>query len=233
MDAMKLLVIEDDESLRLLLSEYLTVKGHKVDAAGDGITGLHLAVINDYDAVILDLTLPGIDGLEISSKLRDEAKKSMPILMLTGRGSLDDKLAGFNKGADDYLVKPFELEELLVRLMALCKRKSIEPQAPDSQLTVGTLKLDIDTMEAEREGKLVELTSTSLRLLEVLMRKSPHVVKRADLEKALWGDTPPDSSSLRTHVHYLRDALDKPFDSTMLHTVHGIGYRLTPGSNKS
>lgn len=233
MDSMKLLVIEDDESLRLLLSEYLTVKGNKVDAAGDGITGLHLAVINDYDAVILDLTLPGIDGLEICSKLRGEANKSMPILMLTGRGSLDDKLAGFSKGADDYLVKPFELEELLVRLMALCKRKSYEPQEPDSQLVVGSLKLDVDTMEAEREGKQIDLTSTSLRLLEELMRKAPHVVKRGDLEKALWGDSPPDSSSLRTHIHYLRDAIDKPFDTAMLHTVHGIGYRLTPGSSRN
>ncbi len=228
MEAMKLLVIEDDESLRLLLSEYLTSKGNQVDTAGDGITGLHLAVINDYDAVVLDLTLPGIDGLEICAKLRDEAQKSMPILMLTGRGSLDDKLAGFNKGADDYLVKPFELEELLVRLYALSKRKSAEPQSNNHLLTVGDLSLNMETMEVKRQGKLIDLTSTTLRLLEELMRKAPHVVKRADLEKALWGDNPPDSSSLRTHIHYLRDGIDKPFDHAMLHTVHGIGYRLTP-----
>ena len=120
---MKLLVIEDDESLRELLLEYLTIKGNQVDTAGDGITGLHLAIVNHYDAVILDLTLPGIDGLEVTSKLRNEANKNIPIMMLTGRGTLDDKLVGFNKGADDYLVKPFELEELLVRLQRSEERR--------------------------------------------------------------------------------------------------------------
>lgn len=232
MDAMKLLVVEDDESLRYLLSEYLTSKGNQVDAAGDGITGLHLAVINDYDAIILDLTLPGIDGLEICAKLRDEANKHMPIMMLTGRGSLDDKLAGFSKGADDYLVKPFELEELLVRLYALCKRKSAEPAPQEVELAVGDLTFNVETMETERAGQHIDLTSTTLRLLEELMRKAPHVVRHSDLEKALWGDNPPDSSSLRTHIHYLRDAIDKPFESPLLHTVHGIGYRLSPSHNK-
>ncbi len=228
MDSMKLLVIEDDESLRQLLTEYLTTKGYLVETAGDGITGLHLAVVNDYEAVILDLTLPGIDGLEITSKLRNEAGKTMPILMLTGRSSLDDKLSGFNKGADDYLVKPFALEELLVRIQSLCKRHSNTCSTINNELIVGDLSFNVETMETLREGKEIELTSTSLRLLEEFMRKAPHVVKHSDLEKALWGDKPPESSSLRTHIHYLRDAIDKPFKQTMLHTVHGIGYRLTP-----
>lgn len=228
---MKLLVIEDDESLRELLLEYLTIKGNQVDTAGDGITGLHLAIVNHYDAVILDLTLPGIDGLEVTSKLRNEANKNIPIMMLTGRGTLDDKLVGFNKGADDYLVKPFELEELLVRLQALCKRQSESPYK-NHKLSVGDLTLDTETMEVYREKQRIELTSTNLRLLEALMRKAPHVVKHTDLETSLWGNNPPDSSSLRTHVHYLRDAIDKPFDSVMLNTVHGIGYRLSPTNLK-
>ncbi len=230
MNPMKLLVIEDDESLRNMLSEYLTIKGSQVDTAGDGITGLHLAVVNDYDALIIDLTLPGIDGLEITSKLRNEAHKATPILMLTGRGTLDDKLTGFSKGADDYLVKPFELEELFVRLHALCKRQS-KSIIRQHELSVGNLTLNTETMEVYREKRRIELTSTNLRLLEVLMRKAPHVVKHAELERSLWGDNPPDSSSLRTHIHYLRDALDKPFDGAMLNTVHGIGYRLSPLSN--
>jgi len=226
MDELKILVIEDDDSLQILLAEYLLHKGCEVDISGDGVTGLHLAVVNDYDVLILDLTLPGIDGLDVCNKLRNEAKKRTPILMLSGRGSLDDKLAGFGNGADDYLVKPFELDELWVRINALTRRAQ-QPGDDSQVLQVGELILNLETMVTKRAGKSIDLTSTSLRILEELMRKAPNVVKRGELEKVLRGDNPPDSSSLRTHIHYLREALDKPFAAPMIHTVHGIGYRIT------
>lgn len=220
---MRILVIEDNEDLAANIMEFLSARGHVMDSATDGVTGLHLAVVHEFDAIVLDLMLPGIDGFALCSRLREEADKQTPILMLTARDTLDDKLAGFSSGADDYLIKPFSLLELEARLTALGNRG---PRRSQHLLRVGELTLDLDTWQAERAGQRISLTPTALRLLEALMRASPKLVRRAELEAAIWGDHPPDSEALRTHIHALRAAIDKPFASALLQTVPTMGYRL-------
>ena len=220
---MRILIIEDNPDIAANLGDYLDEQGHTVDFAGDGITGLHLAVVNDFDAIVLDLALPGMDGLEVCRKLRNEAGKDTPVLMLTARDRLEDKLAGFETGADDYLVKPFALQEVEVRLDALLRRG----RRPTSrELNVGDLQYNLDTLTVHRAGVDIELNPIGLKLLRCLMDASPNVVSRSDLEKEVWGEEMPDSDSLRVHIHSLRSMIDKPFNSKMIQTRHGIGYRL-------
>jgi len=224
---MRILIIEDNSDLAANIYDYLEAKGHTLDAAADGVTGLHLAVVNEYDAIVLDIMLPGINGLDVCRKLREEAGKQTPVLMLTARDTLNDKLAGFEMGADDYLVKPFELQELEVRLLALQRRQSA---APAKKLSVADLSFDVDTLTVKRQDKTIGLTPTGLKILELLMSKSPHVVSRRDIERTLWGDAPPDSDAIRSHMHTLRAAIDHPFKKPLIHTVHGIGFRLEEAS---
>jgi DNA-binding response OmpR family regulator len=179
--------------------------------------------VHDFDAVVLDLNLPGMDGLEVCRKLRNEARKQTPVLMLTARDSLDNKLAGFDSGADDYLIKPFALQEVDVRLNALARRGR-GPQA--RVLNVGDLEYNLDTLEVRREGKLLQLNPTALKILQGLMEASPAVVTRQELETRVWGEELPDSDSLRVHIHGLRSVVDKPFATPMIQTRHGIGYRI-------
>ena len=219
---MRVLIIEDHADLAENIGDYLAQRGDSVDFAGDGLTGLHLAVTEPYDAIVLDLMLPGIDGLQLAQRLRRDAGDDVPILMLTARDTLDDKLAGFEAGADDYLVKPFALQELAARLGAIVRRG----KARRRTLRVGDLKLDLGTRVARRQGQRLALNPTAFRLLRVLMEASPDVVPRGELEAALWGDEPPDSEALRTHVYQLRQALDRPFPTSLLETVHSVGYRL-------
>lgn len=220
---MRILVIEDNRDIAANLGDYLDDRGHTVDFAADGITGLHLAIVNDYDAIVLDLSLPGMDGLEVCRKLRSEARKQTPVLMLTARDALEQKLAGFESGADDYLVKPFALQEVEARLSVLLRRgKGPGPRV----LKVSELEFNLDTLEVVREGRKVNLNPTALKILQSLMEASPAVVTRQDLETRVWGEELPDSDSLRVHIHGLRAALDKPFDRPLIHTRHGIGYRL-------
>jgi DNA-binding response OmpR family regulator len=143
--------------------------------------------------------------------------------MLTARDTLNDKLAGFSMGADDYLVKPFELQELEVRLIALQRRGTV---ATSKKLSVADLSFDVDTLTVKRQDKTITLTPTCLKILELLMRKSPHVVSRKEIETLLWGDEPPDSDAIRSHMHTLRVAIDHPFENALIHTVHGIGFQL-------
>lgn len=221
---MNVLIIEDNRDLAANLSCYLEEQGHVIDAAGDGITGLHLAIVNDYDAIVLDLMLPGINGLDLCRKLRVEGHKFTPVLMLTARDTLDDKLAGFSSGADDYLVKPFAMQELHARLKALTHRR--QRASSSNVLRVADLELDLGTLEVRRADIPIELTPIGLRILELLMRESPRVVRRRQIEETIWDDAPPDSDALRAHIHLLRGAIDKPFASPLLHTVRSIGYRL-------
>jgi DNA-binding response OmpR family regulator len=223
MEFMRILIIEDNPDIAANLGDYLDEKGHTVDFAGDGITGLHLAVVNEFDAIVLDLALPGMDGLEVCRKLRGDAGKDTPVLMLTARDRLEDKIAGFETGADDYLVKPFALQEVEVRLDALLRRGR---RKTSRELTVGDLKYNLNTLTVDRAGMDIELNPIGLKLLRCLMETSPNVVSRADLEKEVWGEEMPDSDSLRVHIHSLRAMIDKPFQSKMIQTRHGIGYRL-------
>jgi DNA-binding response OmpR family regulator len=220
---MRVLIIEDNPDIAANLGDYLEDHGHTVDFAGDGVTGLHLAVVNDFDTIVLDLALPGMDGLEVCRKLRSEAGKDTPVLMLTARDRLEDKLAGFDTGADDYLVKPFELQEVEARLKVRAARGRRRSRR---ELKVGDLAYNLDTLSVRRAGKEIYLNPIGLKLLQCLMEASPNVVSRSDLELEVWGEEMPDSDSLRVHIHSLRSAIDKPFGSNMIQTRHGIGYRL-------
>lgn len=222
---MRVLLIEDNQDIAANLGDYLEDRGHAVDFAADGVTGLHLAVVNDFDAIILDLNLPGMDGLEVCRKLRNDARKQTPVLMLTARDSLDNKLEGFESGADDYLVKPFALQEVDVRLNALARRGK-GPQA--RVLSIADLEYNLDTLEVRRGGKLLQLNPTALKILQALMEAAPAVVTRQDLETRVWGEELPDSDSLRVHIHGLRAVIDKPFPAPLIQTRHGIGYRIAP-----
>jgi DNA-binding response OmpR family regulator len=218
-----LLLVEDNPDLVANVSDYLEGRGHSLDIAYNGFAGLGFALESDYDAVILDLMLPGLDGLEVCTRLR-AAGRALPVLMLTARDGLEDKLEGFASGADDYLVKPFALQELEARLNALLRRG--QGGTGVQRLHVGDLELDLRTRRATRAGQALELPPIPMKLLELLMRKAPGVVGRDEMARAIWGDEPPDSDALRTHLHTLRQAIDKPFARPLLHTVRGFGYRL-------
>lgn len=220
---MDVLIVEDNQDIAANVGDFLAAHGYSCDFAMDGISALHLALTQDYDAIILDLMLPGMDGMTVCQKLRQEAGKSVPILMLTARDTLPDKLAGFEVGADDYLVKPFALPELLARLQAITRRHTAAEQQVLRFLGV---ELDLGTCIAKRAGQVLSLNPACLKLLEKLLRAAPQVVRKRDLEKLLWQHEPPDSDALRTHLYTLRRHLDKPFDQPLLQTVHGIGYRL-------
>ncbi len=222
---MWILLVEDNDALAANIGEYLEQEGDIVDFAHDGLTGLRLAEANAYDALVLDLMLPGLDGLQLATQLRANSSRRTPILMLTARDTLKDKLDGFEAGGDDYLTKPFDLLELRARLKALVRRAG----GGNRVLALGDLVYDTGTLAVRRGAAPVKLTRTGLRMLELLMRRAPEVVSRQEMERAIWGDEPPDSdAALRVHVHGLRVALDRPFDIKLLHTVPGIGYRLAP-----
>ncbi len=220
---MKILVIEDNTDIAANIVDFFEDKGHIVDYAADGITGLHFAVTNDFDVIVLDLMLPGMDGLEVCKKLRTEADKNTPVLMLTARDSLEQKLKGFEFGADDYMVKPFALQELEARVRVLSSRKN---NAVQKVLVVDDLEFDTNTLTVKRAGQSIDMNPTGLKLLQRLMEASPWVVPRQELELKVWGEEMPDSDSLRVHIHGLRATIDKPFDKPLIHTRHGIGYRI-------
>ncbi len=225
---MRILIIEDQPEILQNIADYLELKGYLVDCAYDGLGGLHLAVTQPFDLIILDLMLPGMDGITLCKKLRQDAQISTPIIMLTARDSVDDKLTGFQAGADDYLVKPFSLPELHARVEAVLRRGQAGLQ---NMLVVDDLTYDMNGLEVIRQGVTLKLSPIGLKILETLMKKSPHVVKREVLEELLWGEHLPGSDSLRSHIHTLRQTIDKPFTSPLLHTVHGIGYCLKVPTN--
>lgn len=221
---MRILLVEDNRDILANLADYLEIKGYTVDCAQDGLTGLHLAASQSYDLAVLDVMMPGMDGFTLCQRLR-EGRNNLPVIMLTARDTLDDRLQGFSSGADDYLVKPFELSELAARVEAVLRRSH---GGANRLLAVADLTLDLDSLEVFRQGKSIKLNPIGLKLLETLMQRSPSVVKREQLEEAIWGDDCPDSDSLRSHIHQLRQLIDKPFDIHLLQTVHGIGFRLAP-----
>lgn len=220
-----LLLIEDNQDLAANVGEFLESHGHVVDFASDGLSGLHLAAVNDYDVLVVDVGLPGMDGLALCKRLREDAHDPVPIMMLTARDTERDVLAGFNVGADDYLTKPFSLPVLLARLVALARRAGGSALTP--LLQVADLSLNTQTLVARRAGRRLELTPTGLKLLQSLLAASPRVLTRRDLEGIVWGTEPPDSeAALRAHIHSLRQIIDRDHPVKLLHTIHGIGYRL-------
>ena len=218
------LLVEDNRGIAEMVGEDLERRGYSLDYAADGITGLRLAVENGYDIIVLDLMLPGLDGLEVCRRLRVEAKKSTPVLMLTARDTLNDKVNGLDAGADDYLVKPFAIQELEARLRALIRRERRQVSA--EVLSVGDLMLDTATLRLTRGGQELQASPIGLKLLSILMREAPRVVSRTDIEREIWGDMLPDSDTLRSHLYNLRKVIDKPFERPLLHTLHSAGYRM-------
>ncbi|MFN3310518.1 MAG: response regulator transcription factor [Thermomonas sp.] len=218
------LIVEDNRNISEMVGEYLEDRGFEVDYAMDGLDGYRLAAENAYDAIVLDLMLPRLDGVEVCRRLRNEARKATPILMLTARDTLDDKLGGLSSGADDYLTKPFAIRELEARLRALIRRD--RRQVGGGVLQVADLVLDPAALRATRAGQELSLSPIALRLLAILMRESPRVVSRQEIEREIWGDDLPDSDTLRSHLYNLRKVIDKPFDRPLLHTVQSAGYRI-------
>jgi DNA-binding response OmpR family regulator len=219
-----ILLIEDHRDIAGAIGDFLEQRGFSVDYAADGVTGLHLAVTNPYEVIVLDVMLPGLDGITVCRKLREEARNDTPLLMLTARDTLDDKITGLSAGADDYLVKPFEVRELEARIRTLLRRRRGTVTRDTYQ--VDDLVLDTATLQVTRGGKLLALTPIGLKLLTVLMRASPRVVSRHQLEREVWGDVLPDSDTLRSHLYTLRKVIDKPFKRPLLHTIPLMGYRL-------
>ncbi|KUM54081.1 response regulator transcription factor [Rheinheimera sp. EpRS3] len=219
----RVLIVEDNHDICENIAAYLEKHSYVMDFAYDGISAMYLALTNPFDVIVLDLMLPGMDGLSFCQKLRTDAKLETPVLMLTARDTLDDKLQGFAAGADDYLVKPFALQELHARLQALYKRSHGKT---DNLLTVADLTLNRSTLQVHRAGRRVDLNPAGMKLLQRLMEQAPSVVMRDELETLLWADERPDGDALRSHMYKLRQAIDRPFDSPLIHTVHRIGYRI-------
>ncbi len=217
------LIVEDNRDICENIATYLEKHRFILDFAYDGISAMHLALTSPFDVIVLDLMLPGMDGLSFCQKLRADANIETPVLMLTARDTLEDKLKGFKAGADDYLVKPFALQELHARLQALCNRSR---RNTDNLLTVGDLTMNRATLQVHRAGRRVDLNPAGMKILQRLMEEAPSVVARGDLETLLWADEQPDGDALRSHLYKLRQAVDRPFDSPLIHTVHRIGYRI-------
>jgi DNA-binding response OmpR family regulator len=220
---MYILIIEDNPDLVENLYDFFEARKHVLDAAYDGSKGLQFVQNNLYDIIILDLMLPDMDGLEVCSRLRQQGC-NLPILMLTARDTLDDKLHGFHSGADDYLVKPFSLLELEVRLQALVRRR--QGDISGALLHIADLELNPATLRVKRAGNEIDLPPIPLKILELLLRQSPRVVSRQEIERHIWADDLPETDSLRAHLHTLRNLIDKPFPIHLIQTVRGMGYCL-------
>lgn len=225
---MHVLLVEDHPDLAANLGDYLGAHGHSIDFAADGPSGLRLAQSQHFDAIVLDRLLPGLDGASVCRRLRTAGGKAVPVLMLTAMDTVADRVDGLKAGADDYLIKPFAMVELLARLEALHRRAT--SGSDQRRLVVADLSFDLDTLTARRGNDLLTLTPALRKLLELLMRETHRVVRRDELERRLWGDSPPEADVLRAHMYALRIAIDKPYPRKLLHTVHGTGYRLAdPG----
>jgi len=222
-----ILLVEDHPDLAETVGDYLEAKGYLVDFAADGQLALQLATSEPFDVIVLDLMLPRVNGFEVCRRLRQEAQLTTPIIILTARDQLDDKLKGFDVGADDYLVKPFDLPELVARIEALLRRG----RGLASVYRVGDLTLNLETMEVHREGVEIKLSKTLFDILRILMREAPKVVPRETIERELWGDDLPDSDTLRSHLYNLRRAIDRPFEQPVIETLAGRGYRIRGGDS--
>ena len=221
---LRVLIVEDDATLAANLGEYLEDQGDEPDFASDGRVGLALATSQPYDALILDLRLPVMDGLTVCRRLRARPQGCPAILMLTARDTLDDRIGGLEAGADDYLVKPFSLREMYLRLQAVVRRHRPAAQAP---LSIGGLRLVPREHCAYYRERIIDLSPIGFAVLEMLMDAYPGLVSRADFEARIWDDEPPQSdAALRGHVHRLRETLAAAIGAEVIQTVHGMGYRL-------
>ena len=224
LEKLSILLVEDHRELAQSIVEYLEQQGASADYAGDASLARELLREHHYDLLLLDVMLPGEDGYSLCNYLRKELTLDTPVIFLTARDHLDDKLEGFSKGGDDYIVKPFALPELAARAQALVRRERREV-APH-MLQVGDLTLDPARQEVRREGQILKLSPTAFRILRILMRETPKIVSREQLEQELWGDLVPDSDALRSHLYNLRKVIDKPFEVQLLETQPGVGFSI-------
>jgi DNA-binding response OmpR family regulator len=222
---MHILVVEDEQRLAALVRRVLVEERHAVDVAHDGDTGLDLADSDTYDLVILDVMLPGKDGFEVCRQMRSDGVET-PVLMLTARGAVEDRVAGLNVGADDYLVKPFALEELLARVNALLRRRKGALET-STELRAKDLTLDLVRHEVRRGNRIIELTAKEFALLEYLMRHPGQVLTRTQITDHVWRyDIDALSNVVDTYIHYVRDKVDKGHSTPLIKTVRGVGYKI-------
>ncbi|WDP92759.1 MAG: response regulator transcription factor [Desulfobacter sp.] len=222
---LNILLVEDDYDLAETICEYLEMEGLICHHAGNGRAGLSFALEHYFQVILLDLNLPKMDGLDICRHLRQKGVDT-PVLMVTARDSLANRIDGFRAGTDDYLIKPFALEELAVRIIALSKRRS----GQITKLACGSLEMDLEARTVVRGNMDIRLSPSLWTLLEALLRASPGVVSRTELERALWGEDIPESNSLNVHMHHLRKAVDGPFSQQLIHTVSRHGFSLCQGA---
>jgi two-component system copper resistance phosphate regulon response regulator CusR len=224
---MRILVVEDEKKLAEYLRKGLAENGYVVDVANDGIDGRHLAVEGEYDVLVLDVMLPGVDGFGVLKAMRE--RRDTPVLMLTARDKIEDRVRGLQDGADDYLVKPFSFSELLARLQALTRRGGAKSGSvhPTTTLKVGTLELDLTRRKASREGHSIELTALEFTLLALLMRRQGEVLSRTVIAEQVWDmNFDSDTNVVDVAIRRLRAKIDDPFEAKMLRTVRGMGYAL-------
>ncbi|CAM2005026.1 response regulator transcription factor [Acanthopleuribacter pedis] len=223
MQRLSILIIEDNDAIAARIGDYLAARDMLVDYADRAGRGVQRAMAGGYDVVILDLSLPDGDGLDVCRRIKATQPRDVPILMLTARDSLADKVVGFEAGTDDYLTKPFALEEVFLRCLALGRRRRLH----QSRVTViGSLKVDPDQRTVEREGRPITLSPTGFDILYAMVEAYPNAVGRSALIQKIWGDDCPESDVLRSHIYTLRNAVDKPFAAKMIKTIHGVGFRL-------
>jgi DNA-binding response OmpR family regulator len=222
--ASRLLIVEDDRDLAGNLIDFLEIQGYVTDYAADGHAALNLLTSNEYDLVVLDMMLPGVDGLTICSRIRQQLRSKVPVVMLTAKDEVDTKIAAFDIGADDYVVKPASLREIEARIRALIRRAG--SKSDSDLLVIGDLRMDVGTMKIERASQAIVLPPVPTRILILLMRRSPNVVHRLAIHREIWGEEPGDNHALIVHMHALRNAVDKPFERQLIHTVRGFGYRI-------
>lgn len=219
----RVLVVEDDPKLAGVLKQGLKEQGFAVDVAGESAIGLELALSTQYDALLLDLMLPGKDGFHLLRELRGRGSR-VPVLVLTARSSVEDRIRGLDLGADDYLPKPFDFAELLARLRAITRRPSVEPK---TVLAAADLQLDVSRREVTRAGRRIDLTAKEFALLEYLLRKKGVVVTRGMILDHVWDmDYHGGSNLVEVYVNYLRRKIDQDFEPKLIHTVRGVGYLL-------
>jgi DNA-binding response OmpR family regulator len=221
---MYVLVVEDDERVARIVARGLSEAGNRVEMAHDGLEGLQRAGTGAYDIVILDILLPHMDGLTVCRQLRKQRVRT-PILMLTARDSVPDRVRGLDAGADDYLVKPFSMDELHARIRALVRRAAVEPD--DQALHVGDLTLDLGARVARRGDRTIELTTKEFEVLEYLMRHRGQVLTKSQMSDHVWGyDAALTSNVVETYIHYLRNKIDRGYPRPLIRTIRGVGYSI-------
>ena len=218
---LNLLLVEDDLDLAATIIDYFEIESIQCDHAANGLAGLNFINQNAYQALIIDINLPKMDGLTLCETIRQQGIDT-PVLMLTARDSLDNKIEGFQSGADDYLIKPFAMAELIIRIQTLAKRRSGQVK----KLSLADLEIDLSKKQAYRQKIPLKLSPTAFRILDILLRASPEPVSRVDIMQAIWGDNQPDSNSLKVHIHHLRKQLDGQYLPKLLQTVPGHGFAL-------